>query len=99
MGVALFEHPRYLSCMATTEPILIELDSRRRATLGRLGHGRTRFLASEAEDGTITLAPAVVITELEARLHGQPEVMARIQNAFEGRDLIEASESDKALGL
>ena len=46
---------------------LVEVDSRRRISLGQLGHP-SRYLATVDSDGPILLRPAVVITELEARL-------------------------------
>jgi hypothetical protein len=45
-------------------PMVIEVDSRRRVSLGRLGHHDT-YLATEQPDGTITLEPAVILTEAE----------------------------------
>ena len=46
---------------------LVEVDSRRRISLGQLGQ-HSRYLATVDSDGSILLRPAVVITELEARL-------------------------------
>lgn len=43
---------------------MIEVDSRRRVSLGKLGR-HDRYLATEQPDGTITLEPAVVLTESE----------------------------------
>lgn len=48
-------------------PTLVELDSRRRAALGRLAH-HDRYLVTEEPDGTLIFTPAVVMTDLEARL-------------------------------
>lgn len=56
---------------------LIELDDRRRASLGRLGRHR-RYLAHEEPDGTLVLTPAAVMTEAQARLLARPDVMADI---------------------
>lgn len=56
---------------------LIELDDRRRASLGKLGRHR-RYLAHEEPDGTLVLTPATVMSEAQARLLAQPEVMADI---------------------
>lgn len=56
---------------------LIELDDRRRATLGKLGRHR-RYLAHEEPDGTIVLVPATVMSEAQARLLARPDVMAGI---------------------
>jgi hypothetical protein len=58
--------------------VLIELDDRRRVSLGKLGH-HARYLASEQEDGTIILEPAVVLTEAEARFLTNSELVATIE--------------------
>ncbi len=53
--------------------ILIELDARRRMSLGRIGRvEHTRYLASEQPDGTVSLTPAVVMSEAEARILADP---------------------------
>lgn len=54
--------------------ILIELDERRRITLGKLGRHQ-RYLAHEESDGTLVLTPAAVMTEAQARLLCDPDVM------------------------
>lgn len=41
--------------------VLVELDERRRVSLGRVGH-HGRYLARTERDGTIILTPAVVMT-------------------------------------
>lgn len=51
----------------STEPTLVELDSRHRAALGRLAR-HARYLAEVDDDGTITLTPATVVTALESTL-------------------------------
>lgn len=62
--------------------ILIELDDRRRASLGRVGR-HEKYLAHEEDDGTIILRPAVVMTETEAALLANPELVARIQHSLD----------------
>jgi hypothetical protein len=52
---------------------LLELDTRRRLSLGRLAQ-HDRYIATVEEDGTIVLTPAVVMTEAEARLLAVPAV-------------------------
>lgn len=49
------------------KPLLLELDSRRRLSLGSIAR-HSRYLAEVEDDGTIVLTPAVVITEAEVRL-------------------------------
>ncbi|WAC89377.1 hypothetical protein [Mycobacterium sp. Aquia_213] len=46
------------------EPVVIEVDSRRRISIGKLGRHDT-YLATEQPDGTIVLEPAVVLTAAE----------------------------------
>lgn len=59
------------------EDILIELDDRRRVSLGKLGHHQ-RYLVHEEPDGTLVLTPAAVMSEAQARLLAHPDVMADI---------------------
>ena len=60
------------------EAVLVELDERRRASLGRLGR-HNRYLAREEPDGTLVFEPAVVISEIEARFLANRELVARIE--------------------
>jgi hypothetical protein len=60
------------------EGVLIELDDRRRVSLGKLGH-HSRYLARELDDGTLVLEPAVVMTQLQATLNGDPELIAKME--------------------
>ncbi|MBZ4612393.1 hypothetical protein [Mycobacterium avium] len=46
------------------EPVVIEVDSRRRISLGKLGH-HDKYLATEQPDGTIMLEPAVILSAAE----------------------------------
>jgi len=56
---------------------LLELDSRRRISLGSLAR-HDRYLVDVEEDGTIVLTPAVVMSVVEARLHAATETSKRI---------------------
>lgn len=56
---------------------VIELDDRRRVSLGKIGH-HTRYVVHEEPDGTIIMEPAVVLTEAEARIMAMPELLAQI---------------------
>lgn len=59
---------------------LIELDARRRASLGRVGRPEhTRYLVREEADGTLILTPAAVVTDLEAQFLRDPGLLARIE--------------------
>jgi hypothetical protein len=65
--------------VSTDEGVLVEIDSRGRASLARLAQNRTRFLGHVDDDGTITLVPAVVMSEMEARLRrNNPDLAARL---------------------
>ncbi|MBU1225798.1 MAG: hypothetical protein KJ698_01120 [Actinobacteria bacterium] len=62
------------------EAVLVELDQRRRVSLGKIGHeGHRRYLASVESDGTIVLTPAVVMTALEASFLNDPELVESIR--------------------
>jgi hypothetical protein len=51
-----------------------------RASLGKIDReGHERYLASVEPDGTITLRPAVVMTQLEASFLGNPELVESIR--------------------
>jgi len=64
----------------SSEAVLVELDRRRRVSLGRIGHeGHSRYLANVESDGTIILRPAVVMTELEASFLSNPELVESIR--------------------
>ncbi|MDE0268374.1 MAG: hypothetical protein OXI96_04970 [Acidimicrobiaceae bacterium] len=59
---------------------LVELDSRRRVTLGRLGNPEhSRYLVTEHADGTLVFTPAVVMTAHEAALLRHPELVTQIE--------------------
>lgn len=60
-----------------TEATLIELDSRRRTALGKVGR-HSRYLVRETPTGTLIFEPAVVLTELEAALLARPDILAEV---------------------
>lgn len=63
--------------------VLIELDERRRASLGKVGRAEhRRYLAREEPNGVIVLTPAVVLTETETRLWGNPELVIEIERTI-----------------
>lgn len=59
---------------------LIELDDRRRASLGKVGR-HNRYIAREEEDGTVILEPAVILTEFEAKVLGSPGVVEKLRES------------------
>jgi hypothetical protein len=60
--------------------ILIELDSRRRTSLGKVGRPEHRYyLVRDEPDGTIVMVPAVVMPESQARLLTNPDLVGRIE--------------------
>ena len=73
---------------------IIELDERRRASLGKVGRkAHTRYRATEREDGSILLEPAVVLSERELAVLGDPTLVALIQRGVaqsHAGDVVEA---------
>lgn len=66
---------------------LVELDSRRRISLGRLGRPEHhRYLVTEEPDGTLVLTPAVVMTAHEAALLRRPDLVERIESDLANPD-------------
>lgn len=61
----------------TAAPTLLEVDGRRRISLGVLAE-HDRYLAHVETDGTIVLTPAVVLSVAEARLHASGPVVEEI---------------------
>ncbi|GAA0724296.1 hypothetical protein Drose_37600 [Dactylosporangium roseum] len=63
--------------------VLIELDDRRRVSLGKVGRPEhRRYLVHEEADGTLVLHPAVVMTEAEARLMSNPELVEQVEKTI-----------------
>lgn len=61
--------------------IIVELDSRRRASLGRIGRPEhTRYLAHEEPDGSIVLEPAVILSEIEVSFLHNRDLVAAIED-------------------
>jgi hypothetical protein len=65
---------------------LLELDSRRRISLGSLAT-HDRYLVEVEEDGTIVLTPAVVMSAAEARLHAATETSERIDKFLDDPEI------------
>ena len=71
----------------------MDVDERGRTTL-RIGKGaRRRYLETDLPDGTVVLHPAVVMSEVQARLLAAPELLASLTraNAREESELVRAS--------
>jgi len=68
---------------------IVELDSRGRVSLGRLGVEHPRYLAHIEADGTVVLTPAVVVSALEAKVLSDPDLVARIRAGLTDEDEIE----------
>ena len=67
---------------------LVELDERRRLSLGKVGRPEhRRYLAHEEADGTIVLVPAVVMSEAQARLLANHELVDQIESAIDGQSI------------
>jgi hypothetical protein len=65
---------------------LLELDSRRRISLGSLAT-HDRYLVDVEEDGTIVLTPAIVMSAAEARLHAATETSKRIDEFLDNPEI------------
>lgn len=60
--------------------VILELDERRRVSLGKIGRPEhRRYLVTEEPDGTLILVPAVVMSELEARFLANRELVNRVE--------------------
>lgn len=60
--------------------VLIELDERRRVSLGKIGRPEhRRYLAHEEPDGTLVFVPAVVVPESQARLLANHDLVEQIE--------------------
>lgn len=63
--------------------IMLEVDSRRRISLGALAE-HDRYLVTAEDDGTLVLVPAVVMPVAQARLHAASVTSAEVDE-FLGR--------------
>ena len=69
---------------STMTETLVELDERRRLSLGKVGRPEhRRYLAHEEANGTIILVPAVVMPESEARLLANHELVEQIEHTLD----------------
>lgn len=57
--------------------VMVELDERRRLSLGKVGR-HTRYLVREETDGTLIFEPAVVMTEFEASVLADKTIMDQL---------------------
>jgi len=59
---------------------LIELDERRRASLGKIGR-HSRYLVREELDGTLIFEPVAVLTEAEQRYLSNQALAAQVEDS------------------
>lgn len=64
--------------MSNNTTTLVELDNRRRASLGKVGR-HSQYRVTEHPDGSLLFEPAVVMSEHEATLMGHPDLVESIQ--------------------
>lgn len=64
--------------MSNNTTTLVELDNRRRASLGKVGR-HSQYRVTEHPDGSLLFEPAVVMSEHEAALMGHPDLVKSIQ--------------------
>ncbi len=63
-----------------SDAVLVEVDSRRRVALARLGRKEdTRYLVEEFTDGTLVFTPAAVMPQAFADLFANPELLAIVE--------------------
>jgi len=66
--------------MTMTAPTLVQIDSRKRASLGALARF-DQYLVREEADGTIVFEPAVILTSAERAVLADNEFLSAIRNA------------------
>lgn len=59
--------------------LLIELDDRRRASLAKINPEHRHYLVEKTSSGAIILTPATVMSDLEARILRNEDLMAQIR--------------------
>ena len=59
------------------------VDERGRVSLKSFGLVDTDVIVERADDGSVTLSPAVVLTAAEARHYGSPEAVHRLEEGLE----------------
>lgn len=60
---------------------LLEVDSRKRVSLGQAGELADRYLMERGPDGVITLTPAVVMSPAEVRLLGRLDILEAVDDS------------------
>lgn len=65
---------------------IVEVDSRRRLSLGADTEPGRTYLVEVDEDGTIILSPAVVMSQSEARLLARPDILAAVERSRATRE-------------
>jgi len=63
--------------MSTSIATLVELDNRRRVSLGKIGR-HSQYRVTEHPDGSLLFEPAVILSEHEASLMGHPDLVESI---------------------
>lgn len=63
-----------------TTHTLVQVDARKRVSLGALAH-HDQYLAREEADGTIIFEPAVVLTAAERAFLSDPALVAALEKA------------------
>jgi hypothetical protein len=80
---------------------ILEPDSRRRTSLGKVGR-HDRYIVHEEPDGALILDPAVVVSELDARFLANPALVQRIEASRKRPERPERPEArprrDEAMG-
>ncbi len=66
--------------MESTSAIMVELDEQRQLSLDKIGR-HSRYLVREERDGTLVFEPAIVLTEFEARVFANEEIMSALRGS------------------
>lgn len=64
-----------------TDQLILEVDTRKRISLGSLASAGGRYLVEVDEDSVITLRPAVVLAEDELRLLQRPDILQAVADS------------------
>jgi hypothetical protein len=72
--------------MGTDRKSLLEVDTRRRISLGPLAT-HDLYLVEVEDDGTIVLTPAVVMSAAEARFHAATETSRKVDDFLDNPEV------------
>lgn len=74
---------------------VIEVDARKRVSLGSFVTPGKRYIVSTDSSGAILLTPAVVMSELEARLLSRPDILGAVERSRAAGVFVDRPERQK----